>query len=39
MSKQESILTKIFKNSTVFCIDLDEKDSYIIDDKIKSNDK
>lgn len=31
MPNQESIFTKIFKQCTPFCIDLDDEDSYVID--------
>ena len=31
MPKQESILSKVCKGTTPFCIDLDEDDSYIIE--------
>ena len=36
MTGQESILSKCCKGTTPFCLDLDENDSYIIDE---SNDK
>lgn len=38
MKSTESKITQIFKQCTPFCIDLDEKDSYIID-TTKNNSK
>lgn len=32
MAKQESLISKICTGTTPFCIDLDEKDSYIIEE-------
>ncbi|KKN76215.1 hypothetical protein LCGC14_0372410 [marine sediment metagenome] len=31
MSDQESIISKICRGTTPFCIDLDDKDSYVIE--------
>lgn len=40
MCKQESLLSKVCKGTTPFCIDLDDEDSYIINTPEKdSNNK
>lgn len=37
MVKQESLFSKICKGTTPFCTDMDEEDSYIIDDTPKKD--